>query len=177
LKGWVCILLILLCTAMLTACRRGSPKIPEIPPVRPAETEIPRSQAEITEFSYYGNGSHTGAIFSYDVCRSEDSDGYIVNLQLHAGNIEHTLSADKTFMEKLREIVRKHDLWKWNGFHKTAQGMLDGSSFGLRISFADGSCIGASGDNRFPDGYSDASADIRALFNELMKKNGIETNF
>lgn len=143
----------------------------------PAETEIPRSQAEIIEFSYYGNGSHTGAIFSYDVCRSEDSDEYIVNLQLHAGNIEHTLSADKAFMGKIQDVIRKHDLWKWNGFHKSAKGVLDGSGFGLRIAFADGSSIDASGDNRFPDGFSDASAEIKALFNELMKKNGIETDF
>ena len=44
----------------------------------------------------------------------------------------------------------------WDGFKESDYNVEDGENFRLEIRFTDGTGIVASGDNAFPDNYSDA---------------------
>ncbi|MBQ4089296.1 MAG: hypothetical protein IJC56_05365 [Clostridia bacterium] len=124
----------------------------------------------IASFIYRHTGSVTSEIYSYEVTRDAESGEMRVFYDLNCGYETYTLPADEELMRQLEELVVAHNLSRWNGFDETNSRVLDGTGFKLGICFDDGSEITALGSNRFPNGYSDASNAIDALFRGYMEK-------
>lgn len=81
---------------------------------------------------------------------------------------------DAADVEALRALIDENDLWSWNGFQKSNSYVLDGDSFGLSASFADGTELNAWGSNAYPKGYSAGAQAICAYFEALMEKYEID---
>lgn len=130
------------------------------------------TDAPMTGFSFSHSGMHTGLIYTLTAARVED--GWMANLSLLAGAREYVLEMTEKEAEGLAEIVRKHELNRWNGFDKADRRVLDGCSFELRIRYEDEQTVSASGSGVFPRGYTEAYEDILDFFGELMERNGLE---
>lgn len=81
-------------------------------------------------FSYSHNGMYSESCYRYTF---EDPQGLV----------------------ELEKIVEECNVRKWNGFSKTARGVLDGEGFSLYLKYSDGTTVSASGSNAFPKGYGD----------------------
>lgn len=130
--------------------------------------------AGIISFSYSHSGSSTMEIYSYAVEKNRETGEMQVTYDLFCGYQTYTLPVDHELMLGLRALVKDHDLRKWDGFDKSNSLIADGSGFGLRVSFDDGTGITASGSNSFPEGYGEAAEAINDLFQGYLKKHGID---
>lgn len=70
---------------------------------------------------------------------------------------------DGGWVAEIVRVVREYDLMAWDGFRESNPYILDGESFFLELAFSDGAAVSASGDNAFPDGYSDATGRIEEI--------------
>lgn len=67
---------------------------------------------------------------------------------------------------ELERVIAEYDLEAWDGFSGSNPNVLDGESFSLTLTCADGSTVYASGENAFPERYHDAVDDIMAILEE-----------
>ena len=74
----------------------------------------------------------------------------------------------------LERLIADCGLWDWNGFSGSNPDVLDGESFSLSASFADGREIRAWGSNSFPGGYFHADQAIEDFFAGVMARHGID---
>ena len=131
-------------------------------------TGAKETAAPLSSFAYSHRGSSTDSFYSYEV--KESVDGYIFRFLPFREEDEQTANMSREDAAALLEIINRHDLWKWHGFSKTDPNILDGTSFSLRIAFADGTVIEANGSNWFPSSYSAACADMDTLFSKYIKE-------
>ncbi len=61
-------------------------------------------------------------------------------------------------------LVEKHNLHEWNGYDEYLEVLDDSNGFDLRIIYADGKEIVASGSHMFPDNFSEVFKDIGDIF-------------
>lgn len=125
--------------------------------------------APLTSFAYSHRGSSTDSFYSYEV--KESGDGSTFRFLPFREKDEQTAYMSREDAAALLEIINRHDLWKWHGFFRTDPNILDGTSFSLRIAFADGTVIEANGSNRFPSNYGAACADMDTLFSKYIKES------
>ncbi len=137
-----------------------------------AQTAPARTDAALTAFSFNHGGMSMDQIFSYAVY---ERDGrMLADFDLYCRYEIEGVELDAADVEALRELIDENDLWSWNGFQKSNSYVLDGDSFGLSASFADGTELSAWGSNAYPKGYSAGAQAICAYFEALMEKYGID---
>ena len=124
--------------------------------------------APLMSFAYSHRGTSTDSFYSYEV--KEIGDGYTFRFLPFREEDKQTANMSREDAAALLEIINRHNLWKWHGFSRIDPNILDGTSFSLRIVFADGTVIEANGSNRFPSGYSAACADMDTLFSKYIKE-------
>lgn len=134
----------------------------------------PDENARIIVFSYSHTGSSAYEIYSFDVERDEDSGKMTVNYEFMCGNEEFSFPAEDAFLLDVSKLIEEHNLRAWDGFDKSASGVLDGDGFDLSIRYEDGTEISASGRNCSPDGYNEADRAINDLFRGYLKKQGVD---
>ncbi len=71
---------------------------------------------------------------------------------------------DPAFAEALQQIMDDCRMESWDGFRGHNPNVLDGEDFSLRMTFADGTSVFATGSNQFPEGYAEACSRIDKLF-------------
>lgn len=129
---------------------------------------VKETSAPLVSFDYSHRGCSTDDFYSYEV--TESGNGYCFRFLPFREEDEQTAALSTEDVNALMEIINRHDLWKWHGFSKTDPNIMDGTSFSLRVSFADGTVIEANGSNRFPSTYSAACAEMDTLFAKYIKE-------
>lgn len=135
-----------------------------------AQTAPVRTDAALTAFSFNHGGMSMDQIFSYAVY---ERDGrMLADFDLYCRYEIEGVELDAADVEALRALIDENDLWSWNGFRRSNPDVLDGDSFGLSVTFADGTELNAWGSNAYPKGYSAGAQAICAYFETLMEKYG-----
>ncbi len=74
------------------------------------------------------------------------------------------IEGDEVFYQELAALAGECGVMKWNGFSKSASGVLDGGGFSMSGELPDGTAISARGSNAYPKGYGDFT---NALYDRL----------
>jgi len=96
--------------------------------------------------------------FSYDV-KVEEANTLVKGRWRGKKGLVFKVRNIKTeeFIPGLQSVVREKQLYKWDGFHKSAKGVLDGTMWGMRIKYPE-KTISAGGSNSYPKGYGEGKA-------------------
>lgn len=127
----------------------------------------------IESFAYSYSGESIDAIRSYEIRMT--ARGYIADISMMAGNTRLILSMTEEEVAAFAGSLG--DLSAWDGFSGDNPDMLDGESFHLDITYADGAGISAWGSNAFPEGYFNTKSAIDDFFCKLMEEYGIYEYF
>ena len=65
---------------------------------------------------------------------------------------------------EIAQVVADCDMESWSGVYSTGYEVLDGECFSLKMEFADGATVSASGDNAFPESYDEAMGALDDIF-------------
>ena len=123
-------------------------------------------------FSYRTSGMSAEEIRSYSV-RTEGGR-CLADIELYCC-LEYTdVPLEDEEVRGLERLIADCGLWDWNGFSGSNPDVLDGESFSLSASFADGREIRAWGSNSFPGGYFHADQAIEDFFAGVMARHGID---
>ena len=74
-------------------------------------------------------------------------------------------------MIKLTDMLNNYEVYKWDGFDKSAKDVLDGDSFRFSIEKKDGTSIHASGYMMWPTNYRNVREEFKNIFNDLIKND------
>ena len=123
-------------------------------------------------FSYRTSGMSAEEIRSYSV-RTEGGR-CLADIELYCCLEYMDVPLEDEEVRGLERLIADCGLWDWNGFSGSNPDVLDGESFSLSASFADGREIRAWGSNSFPEGYFHADQAIEDFFAGVMARHGID---
>ena len=81
--------------------------------------------------------------------------------------------AGPELLEQAKAILEEYGVGGWAGFSGHDPNVLDGKSFRLEATLADGTRIEAHGENRFPPNYRDVMSALDAL-TAAAQKNALQ---
>ena len=87
--------------------------------------------------------------------------------------LPHSGQAGPELLEQARAILEEYGVGGWAGFSGHDPNVLDGSSFRLEATLADGTRIEAHGENKFPPNYRDVMSALDAL-TAAAQKNALQ---
>ena len=156
------ILLPLMAAGLILLCACNSTKDPSPP-------EIGGEPLNITSFYFSHSASMMDDCYCFNITRGEEGTHLYAEELFSGGRMVDTI-IDGTVLEQLGELSGTYHIDQWDGFDKSSGSVMDGSSFTLEITLADGGTVSAHGSNRFPAYYSEVSSVIRALYTELIEQ-------
>ena len=132
--------------------------------------EIKVEIKDVVSFHYsYSNGYMMNANIMYDYYYDKENDKYIVSVKPYLVAEEEKVEkeAPKELGEKIKEILIKYDLGKWNGFKKYAKDVLDGDGFSFHVRMVDDREIEADGYMMWPESYREVQGEYDNLFMKI----------
>lgn len=125
---------------------------------------------EVIESIYYSYAStYIGGIYSYEIYKDNDDVKLkVIYMNINEDNPD-VVSIDNSVLDKTMNLIKKHNVNKWNGYHKYATNVLDGDGFSLKFKFNDGKTIDFSGSNCAPDGYYSFEKEFFLLIEDDVK--------
>ena len=115
----------------------------------------------------YSNGWSAYSYTRYDLEKKDD--GYYVEIKPYGYSDDEMqdVKLSKKDINKIIEVLNKYNVVKWDGFHKSDQGVLDGDSFSFSLHTEDDIDVSASGYMRWPDNYRNVRDELGEIFNPL----------
>lgn len=117
----------------------------------------------------YSVGNYMYASYIYTLEKKEN-DKYLFTYQGNemSNKLKKEVSKDKVL--ELEKILEENDIYKWNGFNKSDNNVLDGHDFNLYYKKDNKETISASGYMMYPDGYKNFKNIIDTFYSELFKE-------
>ena len=126
--------------------------------------------AELETLEFWERGSYIQPISR--TCLTRTSEGTRVELELYHEEV-YQEQAGPELLEQARAILEEYGVGGWAGFSGHDPNVLDGSSFRLEATLADGTRIEAHGENKFPPNYRDVMSALDAL-TAAAQKNALQ---
>lgn len=125
----------------------------------------------LSGFSYAKNGTSLDSHVVYKIYRRVDDGLPHMILSFKKGRDPITeVIMDRKSLEGFADLIRELGLSSWNGFRGNNPNVLDGSGFGLSVSYPDGRSISASGHNAFPKDYGKRTNELCRYLNGLLEE-------
>lgn len=115
---------------------------------------------DVQQLTFGERGMATPEVESFTLTRVEK--GTEIRLKLGAGG-EFVYMDGAERMVRVRKILEKHRVGKWNGFCASRPVALSGMRFHLDVTFTDGTTLIASGENEYPEGYAAVKHELEKL--------------
>ena len=159
--------LVLLGLAVGAALLSRSPRRPAPPTPEPAPAP---ALAELETLEFWERGSYIQPISR--TCLKRTPEGTRVELELYHEEV-YQEQAGPELLEQAKAILEEYGVGSWAGFSGHDPNVLDGKSFRLEATLADGTRIEAHGENRFPPNYRDVMSALDAL-TAAAQKNALQ---
>lgn len=126
----------------------------------------------IVSFSYSKSGGmrpYDG--FGYSIRETKDGRVHFLFDEDLPDEKQFTID-DHSVFDQLQKIILKHKMYNYSGDYQPNVRVFDGHSWNLRVKYASGETISASGYMAGPQGYGEAFDEIRACLDEWKKMPG-----
>lgn len=135
---------------------------------------------DVTSFHLsYSKGYMMNANIIYEFYYDKKTTKYIVSVKpyLIDENDKVTKEVSKEFADKIKDILIKYDIGKWNGFKKYDKDVLDGDGFSFHVRMMDDETIEADGYMVWPENYRKVVSEFDNLFMKIYNdEKGIKEN-
>ena len=135
--------------------------------------KIKKKPVEIEYIKYMHFGYSTGTMINANVSYNLTfKDGkYLVQIKPNGKTEEETKEKEITKKEvkKIENILKQYEVYKWDGFNKSDQNVLDGNSFDISIILKNGETIRAYGYMKYPNNYREVKNELDNIFMEIYK--------
>lgn len=129
-------------------------------PVEPIEDD--REIAGIRELSFrYRSG---GSDVRYELYRRDDGYEACVRLEGESADDAVTVKVGEDAADEIADLLNTYDVMRWDGFHESERGVLDGDRFSLEVYFGEGSGVSADGYMRWPENYDEVCEGLDEIF-------------
>ena len=117
----------------------------------------------------YSNGYMANSSIIYEYYYDKEMNKYMVSVKPHlvADEDKVIVEAPSDFSDKIKNILIKYEVSKWNGFNKSNQNVLDGDDFSLSVRMQDNQNISAHGYMSWPKNYREVISEYDSLFMEI----------
>ena len=114
----------------------------------------------------YSKGYMANSNINYSFDYDEKTDKYTVSIKPYLVNDDDMLKKEvtKEFGDKIKDILIKYDVAKWNGFRKYDKDVLDGDGFSFHVRMKNDSKIEADGYMEWPENYGKVIGSFDLLF-------------
>ena len=121
--------------------------------------------SDITSF-YYNIGSGLGGYCSYTV---EDKNNTVLYTKNCVGieDADEEREIDRSYLEEIKKIINENKVYKWDGFNKSNNNVMDGSSFDLKVHYSNGQSIDAHGYMKYPSNYKEVKEKLLDYFEKM----------
>ena len=127
----------------------------------------------------YSKGYMANSSIRYSFDYDEKEDKYVVSIKPYLVDDDDKLEkeVDKDFANKIKDIIVKYNVAKWNGFKKYDQNVLDGDGFSFSVRMKNNQRIEADGYMSWPENYGSVIGAFDDLFmNIYNEEKGISEN-
>lgn len=135
---------------------------------------------DIISFRFsYSRGYMANANIIYEYYYDEEENKYMVSVKPHLIPDEEKVvkEAPSEFQDKIKNIIIKYELGKWNGFKKYDKDVLDGDDFSFHVRMLGDNLIDANGYMMWPDNYKIVRDEFDKLFMKIYNDGkGIKEN-
>lgn len=131
---------------------------------------LSKKEVEISEIkSLYFTYTRGYAMNAYVVYDLNCDDNCILKYKPYGIDIEEAkkVKVSMDTIKKVKDILLKYEVSKWDGFDKTDKNVLDGDSFSFSVLMKNGDSIHASGYMKWPKNYGDVRTELDSLFESL----------
>jgi hypothetical protein len=130
---------------------------------------------DISEIKYFRfaqtNGFYPLGDMVYEI---NYQDGKYIS-SIKPSNIEREdaliIEVSDEVIDKMKNIMKKYHIEKWNGFKEYDENVLDGSDFDLHVKFMNNTEIDAEGYMMWPNNYNGFRDEISIMFDEIYESN------
>lgn len=118
----------------------------------------------------------TGLAFRYrtggaDVrCELELKNGAyyaVVRLEGESADDAVTVPVGEDVADELAELLNTYDVLRWDGFHESERGVLDGDRFSLEVYDGEGNGVSADGYMSFPENFDEVCEGLEEIFRRV----------
>lgn len=125
---------------------------------------------DIISFHFsYSKGYMANANIIYEFYYDKDESKYMVSVKpyLIADEEKVVKEAPNELQDKIKNLITKYNLDKWNGFKKYDKNVLDGDNFSFHVRMSDDNLIDADGYMMWPDNYRIVCDEFDKLFMKI----------
>ena len=139
-------------------------------PTPPEPAASAPALADLETLEFWEQGSSIQPISR--TCLTRTPEGTRVELELYHEEV-YQEQAGPELLEQAKAILEEYGVGGWAGFSGHDPNVLDGSSFRLEATLADGTRIEAHGENKFPPNYRDVMSALDDL-TAAAQKNALQ---
>ena len=125
----------------------------------------------VSDFSFlsfsYSVGYTVNANYSYEI-QCDDCPLAKIKPNGVPEDTAITVELSSDTMKEIQDLLHECQVDQWNGFHETAQNVLDGDSFSFSLRMKNGDSISASGYMRFPENYGKVKQGFLQIFEKYL---------
>lgn len=114
----------------------------------------------------YSYGSFNGGYYDYKLT-DENGKAHFVAQGGNGVELNIDKEVDPSVLEKLAEIINDYGIYRWDGFNKSDDDILDGFSFSLEVIYDDGKSIHANGYMKYPQNFDVCDSALTEVFVSL----------
>ena len=78
---------------------------------------------------------------------------------------------DNKVISEIENLLNKYEVYKWDGFSKSDNNVLDGNSFFFNLVYSDNKKINANGYMMYPKNYKEVKEGLDSIFMNLYNNN------
>lgn len=117
---------------------------------------------------YYSQGYMANSGVRYEL---DCKDNCTLLYKAHGVPFDESIKykVDPSIVLEVEQLLNKYEVFKWNGFNKSDNNVLDGDSFNFIVVTKEDDHISASGYMSWPDHYGEVKEGLNTIFAKVIK--------
>ena len=135
----------------------------KLKPVAPPQEESDISRITELMFRYRTGASEV----RYELEAKDDGYTAMIRLEGESADDAVTVAVADDVADEIADLLSTYDVMRWDGFHESERGVLDGDRFSLSVYFSDGNGVSADGYMSFPDSFDEVCEGLGEIFRRV----------